>query len=214
MTGKREIKKEIVQEGKWLRFFNSHFMDTESEPPKMRTYECIERIGTREDKADGVEMIVFVHHHKQQQQEDQKETEIVIVEQYRAPVNRKCVEFPAGLVEKGEEVIEGALRELKEETGLSAERKSVRNGTNPLVMIDPSITSDSEQIFVIDVDGDDPRNFEPQKKQELDDDEHIVVRMIPLKLFRVVCEEYHRRGFFNDAKVWVFALTISSFILN
>ena len=42
----------------------------------------------------------------------------LVVEQYRVPVKKRLIEFPAGLVELNESIIEAAIRELKEEIGL------------------------------------------------------------------------------------------------
>ena len=46
---------------------------------------------------------------------------IVLVRQYRYPVGGYVYEFPAGLVEPGENVQEAAVREMFEETGLTLE---------------------------------------------------------------------------------------------
>jgi ADP-ribose pyrophosphatase len=49
----------------------------------------------------------------------------ILVEQYRVPIQSRCLELPAGLVgdeEEGEEVASAAMRELEEETGYRAER--------------------------------------------------------------------------------------------
>ena len=49
----------------------------------------------------------------------------ILVEQYRAPLQKMCIELPAGLVgdeTEGEEAETAALRELEEETGYRAER--------------------------------------------------------------------------------------------
>jgi ADP-ribose pyrophosphatase len=51
------------------------------------------------------------------------EGRLVLVEQYRVPIGRRCIELPAGLVgdeTAGESVIDGARRELEEETGYRA----------------------------------------------------------------------------------------------
>lgn len=50
---------------------------------------------------------------------------VLLVEQYRVPLGRNCLELPAGLVgdvEAGESVLASAARELEEETGYRAER--------------------------------------------------------------------------------------------
>ncbi|MEA3040897.1 MAG: ADP-ribose pyrophosphatase [Sphingomonadales bacterium] len=50
---------------------------------------------------------------------------VILVEQFRAPLQKMCVELPAGLVgdeTAGEAVAAAAIRELEEETGYRAER--------------------------------------------------------------------------------------------
>lgn len=55
------------------------------------------------------------------------EDEVVLVEQFRVPLGRPCIELPAGLIGddaggEGEEAATAAIRELEEETGYRAER--------------------------------------------------------------------------------------------
>jgi ADP-ribose pyrophosphatase len=50
--------------------------------------------------------------------------DIILVEQYRIPVGKRCLELPAGLVgdeSAGESTAEAARRELEEETGYRAD---------------------------------------------------------------------------------------------
>ena len=47
-----------------------------------------------------------------------KRDKVVLIRQYRYPLNDYVYEFPAGLVEPGEDFNEAAVREMKEETGL------------------------------------------------------------------------------------------------
>lgn len=66
--------------------------------------------------------------------------EIVLVEQYRAPVGRWTVEVPAGAANPGEAPREAALRELAEETGFRA------GSLDPLASFYPAIGYSSERI--------------------------------------------------------------------
>ncbi len=50
-----------------------------------------------------------------------KQDRVVLVKQYRYPLNDFIYEFPAGLCETGENFKEAGIRELKEETGLDLE---------------------------------------------------------------------------------------------
>lgn len=49
----------------------------------------------------------------------QKRDRLVLIRQYRYPLGNYVYEFPAGLVEPGEELLTAARRELFEETGLT-----------------------------------------------------------------------------------------------
>lgn len=42
---------------------------------------------------------------------------IVLVRQYRYPINKYIYELPAGLIDEGETSEQTAIREMKEETG-------------------------------------------------------------------------------------------------
>ena len=44
---------------------------------------------------------------------------VVLIRQYRYPLGGYVYEFPAGLVEEGEDMMEAAIREMYEETGLT-----------------------------------------------------------------------------------------------
>ena len=55
------------------------------------------------------------------------EGHVILVEQYRVPLGRVCLEIPAGLIgddegKSGEAAEDAAMRELEEETGYRAER--------------------------------------------------------------------------------------------
>jgi len=56
------------------------------------------------------------------------EGKVILVEQYRVPIGRRCLELPAGLVgdeDANASVEETAIKELEEETGFTAEQVEV-----------------------------------------------------------------------------------------
>ena len=92
------INKEIKYEGKFLRLINNN------------SWEYVERTN-----CNGAVVIISMN----------KKNEVLLVEQFRQPVAKNVIEFPAGLISDSgvEEKAEvAALRELEEETGYIAEK--------------------------------------------------------------------------------------------
>mmetsp|Transcript_11631 Transcript_11631/g.14525 ORF Transcript_11631/g.14525 Transcript_11631/m.14525 type:complete len:239 (+) Transcript_11631:107-823(+) len=100
----------------------------------------------------------------------------ILVEQYRPPIQAYALEFPAGLVDKGETAEEAALRELAEETGYIG---TVDTTFQPRELcMSPGLTDETIQIVIVNVDLDEPRNQNPM--QMPDEGESIVVKRVPL----------------------------------
>ncbi len=57
--------------------------------------------------ADGVDIVALY------------EGKLVLIKQYRVAIDKELYECPAGLIDKGEDVRSAAIRELREETGLT-----------------------------------------------------------------------------------------------
>ena len=68
------------------------------------------KLSTGENPPDGV--IIYSLY-------GEKKDKVVLIRQYRYPIGTYAYEFPAGLVEKGEDYQDSAVRELYEETGLT-----------------------------------------------------------------------------------------------
>ena len=49
----------------------------------------------------------------------EEKDKVVLIRQFRYPINGYVYEFPAGLVEPGEDMLEAGIREMYEETGLT-----------------------------------------------------------------------------------------------
>ena len=64
---------------------------------------------THDDHPDGV-ILYGVH--------GENKDKLVLIRQFRYPVNGYVYEFPAGLVEPGEDMLDAGIREMFEETGL------------------------------------------------------------------------------------------------
>lgn len=75
---------------------------------RAKTPEELE-ISRREQRPDGV--VIYGLY-------GEKHDKVVLIRQYRYPLDNYVYEFPAGLVEAGEDYHEAAVREMKEETGL------------------------------------------------------------------------------------------------
>lgn len=75
---------------------------------RAKTVEGLE-ISTHTQKTDGV--IIYSLY-------GEKKDKVVLIRQYRYPLDGYIYEFPAGLVEPGEDYHLAAVREMKEETGL------------------------------------------------------------------------------------------------
>ncbi len=77
------------------------------------------KINTKINTPDGV--IIYALYGEQKDR-------VVLVRQFRYPIDDYIYEFPAGLVEPGEDMKKAAIREMYEETGLTLSPLSVPDG--------------------------------------------------------------------------------------
>lgn len=122
MTGMGRIKKVTPQTHN--RFLNLYELEAERRNGKVSPYFVASRAATpkglkavsHNDRCDGV-IIYGVY--------GESKDKIVLIRQYRYPLDGYIYEFPAGLVEEGESPHDTAIREIYEETGLSFCPKNV-----------------------------------------------------------------------------------------
>ena len=93
---------------------------------------------------------------------------IILVSQYRNAIQKQTLEIPAGGINKGEDPLESAIREVKEETGYEV------TSIDPLNNIYTAIAYCNEIIYMY------VARVGIKKEQKLDDDEFIDVKKYTL----------------------------------
>jgi 8-oxo-dGTP pyrophosphatase MutT (NUDIX family) len=121
-----------------------------------RSPENETRAFTVMDAADWVIVIPLI--------EREGEREFVMVRQWRHGSREMSLEFPGGVMEKGEEPPEAARRELREETAYQAEKLRKLGEFRP----NPALMSNTVHIFLAE-------DLHHTGAQELDEDEYLEV---------------------------------------
>ena len=112
------------------------------------------------------------------------EGNIILVSQYRNAIQKQTLEIPAGGINKGEDPMTCAARELEEETGYTVE------SIEPLTNIYTAIAYCNEIIYIYFA------KVGEKKEQHLDDDEFVEVKKYSLNQL----EEMILNGTIQDTK--------------
>ncbi|ORY28636.1 putative phosphoribosyl-ATP diphosphatase [Naematelia encephala] len=200
MSGQPEILdvQELKTEAKWLKLEKIHWKDQDG---KERDWECANRTTKQPGGVDSVHILAILHH-------PSDPISTILIEQYRPPVGKTVVEFPAGLVDEGEDAETTALRELHEETGYGS-GKADDGGNAKITQVssvlvkDPGMTGANFQLVTVDIH---LNESDPEPQQHLEEGEHIIKRVVPLKDLNATLQDYSKRGFAIDALVASVAL--------
>ncbi|KAJ3565095.1 hypothetical protein NP233_g7865 [Leucocoprinus birnbaumii] len=127
----------------------------------------------------------------------------VIIEQFRPPIGKYIIEFPAGLVDEGDTVESAAIRELEEETGFKADRADSVLEVSDLIVSDPGMTNANMKFIIVNVTLEDKLVM---PKQKLEAGEFIVPRIVEVYKLHDELKEYAKKGFVVDARLSHFAM--------
>jgi len=127
------LDSQVVYEGKLFRVLHDHILD----PEGRESYRDVIR-------HNGSVVILAVDPGTQKQSKRKKDPWVVIERQYRHAAGQYLWELPAGKLDAGESAVEGAKRELSEETGYQAKKWS------PLVeyFASPGFLGESMKVFL------------------------------------------------------------------
>lgn len=168
---------EVLHEGHWMRLQRRSFFDREGRP---HWWEFV----TRKRTAGAVLVIPILSGNP---------PEVVLVRQFRPPLNRWVVEFPAGLLDAGESPADCALRELEEETGCQG--SIVAAGIEGFTT--PGLTDEAVVTVLVEI----VARGQPAPEVM----EHLEVLTIPLPALRTALSAMAGEGLAIDAKLWNFA---------
>lgn len=121
------------------------------------------------------------------------EGHVLLVDQYRVPLGKRCIELPAGLVgddEEGEDSAVAAARELEEETGYRPGR--IENKGN--FYSSPGMVSESFTLFSA-------HDLEKVGNGGGVDSEDIIVHRVPIASLSAHVEIWREQGYAIDVKL-------------
>jgi ADP-ribose pyrophosphatase len=177
------IEHTISYSGKWLKFGNITYKDFMD---KTRTWETVQRTSGR-----GAAVMIATLRPSQK---------LVLIRQFRPPVDNYVIEFPAGLIDEGEDAAASALRELKEETGYVGK---ITNVTTP-VYNSPGLSDETVSIVSVDIDETAPPNINPESCNEGTED--IEVFLVERDMLAHFLNEREKTGDKIDSKLMIFAI--------
>ncbi len=170
--------KRTVWQGTFIRALVVRYVDSSG---SLRDWEAVERINCH-----GIVAVVPVT----------TAGEILLVRQFRPVLNTFVIEFPAGLNDRQETLVEAAKRELIEETGYTSEHVSYL-AEGP---ISSGISTEILTVFLAK----DARPAEPEVKRRypLEETEHIEVIKSPFARIYEFLDDAREKGDCVDIKIF------------
>ena len=124
---------------------------------------------------------------------------VILIRQFRPPVNSFVIEMPAGLVDPGETVEQAAVRELKEETGYEG---TVTWQTGPCSS-SAGLSGELVSVVFMDIPEDSPANQLHQRN--LQEGEDISLKLVSLEELPQVLSAAVQNGDLVDSRLAAWA---------
>ncbi|WP_353687014.1 NUDIX hydrolase [Thermodesulfovibrio sp. 3462-1] len=182
------VKKEIAWQGKYLRVVLLSYEDNHG---RIRKWEAVERVNCK-----GIVVVIPVT----------ENNEIIFIRQFRPVLGGFVVEFPAGLNDRKESLIEVAKRELIEETGLFSD-EIVFLAEGP---VSSGLSTEILTVFIAKNVKEAPEKL--KKSYPPDESENIEVLKIPLDEALEKLKELREQGNYLDLKIFGFLELAKKFI--
>ncbi len=139
------LEEQLLYQGRWSNLVEFSYED---EKKQIRKWEGLHR----KNNAEAVIIIAKM----------EPSERYIIIRQFRPPTNSYILEFPAGLVDRGETRDQTAIRELSEETGYVGEVEKI----SPRLYSSPGILSEAVSFAHMQVDENLPDNQRPTARNE------------------------------------------------
>jgi ADP-ribose pyrophosphatase len=174
------IDRKIVWEGNFIRALLLEYRDEKGE---IRSWEAVERV-----KCNGIVVIIPVT----------SDGDLLLIRQFRPVLNNYVIEFPAGLNDRGETLVEAARRELIEETGYTSNALE-------LIAEGPVSSGLSTEVLTVFLARDAvPASPSLRERFPIDETEAIEVVRTPLVTAYETIAEYRENGDSVDLKIYGF----------
>lgn len=172
------IDKKTVWEGRFLRSLVITYRDRSG---NLRNWEAVERVNCQ-----GIAVVIPIT----------IDNEFLFIRQYRPVINNFVIEFPAGLNDKNESLINTAKRELIEETGYDSD-EFIFLAEGPV-----SSGMSTEILTVFLAKNAYPASPEMKEKYPADESERIEIIKTPISNAYKTLQKYKEKGDSIDLKVY------------
>ena len=176
------LDRETIASGSWISLQKVTYLGHDG---KTRDWECAARVKSR-----GAVMMIPV---------TKPGDKLIIIRQFRPPTGRLVYEFPAGLINPGEDPVETAIRELKEETGYVGTVEYC----SPQVFTSPGLSSEFVHLVRMSVD----LNAQKDLDTHFDESEYIETFLVGQDELADFIRKAEDEGCGVDTKMYMWAIS-------